>query len=161
MVPRCGRTPTGVAGAAVRRVVVVERRVKRIAGFMLGLVAVVVGLSLGGCTTSRQIVLPSGQAGYTVDCSGTNLSWSHCYRKASRVCARGYVISQKINGHGDHPVVGDLFGLVGGSVSDRSLLIRCRTTTASGSNAPRVPAASSTAPPGSGVETFPDPDDDE
>jgi hypothetical protein len=146
----------------VHRVVVAERRVDRIAGFVLGLAAVALGLSLGACTTSRQIVLPSGQQGFTVDCSGTNLSWSHCYRKASRVCGQGYVISHRISGRGNHPVVGDLFGLMGGSVSDRSLLIQCRTAAlGDGSAAPRVPSASSSAPADSGVETFPDADDDD
>ncbi len=131
----------------------------RIAGVVLGLVVALGSLSLGACTTSRQIVLPSGQTGYTVDCSGSNLSWSHCYRKAGRVCGRGYTVSQKSDNHGGHPVVGDLFGLVGGSVVDRSLLIQCRAADADGRIAPRLPSATSAAPRASTVETFPDPDD--
>lgn len=130
------------------------------AGFVLGLAVVLGSLMLGACTTSRQIVLPSGQPGYTVDCSGTNLSWSHCYRKASRVCDHGYVISQKINGHGGHPVVGDLFGLMGGSVSDRSLLIQCREATATTAGR-AAPSASSASPTDAGTRTFPDPDDED
>lgn len=129
------------------------------AGFVLGLAVVGGGLSLGACTTSRPIVLPSGQQGYTVDCSGTNLSWSHCYRKASRLCGHGYTISQKTDNHGGHPVVGDLFGLMGGSVVDRGMLIECREATATdGRAAPKVPSAASTSPTRSGATTIADPD---
>ena len=96
---------------------------------------VIGGALLASCTTSKQVVLPSGQSGYTVDCSGSNLSWSHCYRKAGEACGHGYVTVAKADNHGGKPVPGDLYGLVGGSVSDRSLLIHCREA------APPAPAA--------------------
>lgn len=84
------------------------------------------GLSMGSCTTWKTVVLPSGQEGFTVDCSGTNLTWSHCYQKAGRACPQGYDITQRMDAHGGKVAPGNLFGVLGGSVQDRSLLIQCR-----------------------------------
>lgn len=101
-------------------------------------------------------MLPSGQRGYTVDCSGTNLSWSHCYQKAGRACPHGYDITQRTGNHGGKVVPGNLFGVLGGSVQDRSLLILCRNDGSvlddtSPVNAGRTPSPA----PATGATTFP------
>lgn len=101
--------------------------------------------ALGACTTRKGVVLPSGQQGYTVDCSGTNLSWSHCYHKAGKVCPKGYTVVVKSDNHGDRAGVGNLFGLMGGSVVDRTMLIRCGATAAKDTDTP-APAHSAAAP---------------
>lgn len=145
---------------------VLEHEVKPISGIFIGLTAVVGGLLLASCTTWKPIVLPSGQDGYTVDCSGSNLSWSHCYRKAGHACPRGYDIVQRVDTRGGHPVVGDLFGVMGGSVVDRGMLIRCRddgsvvpSSAAARAATPAARVAAPVAPPASqpstGAETFP------
>lgn len=124
---------------------------KRLSGVLLGLALAAGGLSLSACTTSNSIVLPSGQSGYTVDCSGTNLSWAHCYSKAGKVCPHGYVVAEKSDNHGGRPVAGDLYGVLGGSVVDRSMLINCKPASVAGPvPAVKPPPASTRA-----AETFP------
>lgn len=99
---------------------------KRILGVLLGLVATTGIFLVASCTTWKPIVLPNGGKGYTVDCSGTNLSWSHCYQKAGRACPNGYDVTERSDQHSGKVVPGNLFGLLGGSVQDRSMLIQCR-----------------------------------
>lgn len=129
------------------------KEVKSAAGIVFCLVAIISGLALTSCTTWKPVVLPSGQHGFTVDCSGTNLSWSHCYRKAGRACPHGYDITQKLDAHGSKLVPGDLYGVLGGSVQDRSLLIQCRNDSELARRQPGilVPAASANT----GATTYP------
>ena len=52
---------------------------------------------LGGCASSKQIFLETGEVGYRVKCGGKTFgSWSDCYQRAGEVCkAKGYdVVSQ-------------------------------------------------------------------
>ena len=51
---------------------------------------------LFSCATSNDIVLPSGQKGYTISC-GTfeGNSWSFCYEEAGKMCPVGYEIVEK------------------------------------------------------------------
>lgn len=111
------------------------------------LLAIIGSALLAACTTWKPLVLPSGQQGFAVDCSGSNLTWAHCYQKASRACRHGYTVVEKIDNHGGHAEVGDLFGLMGGSVVDRGLLIECRHGAMESSVAP--------AGPGAPAEAFP------
>lgn len=122
-------------------------------GVLFCLIAALGGLALTSCTTWKPVVLPSGQHGFTVDCSGTNLSWSHCYRKASRACPHGYDVTQRLDSHGSKLVPGDLYGVLGGSVQDRSLLIECRDDRIIS----RSPAArpGTTPPARTGATTYP------
>lgn len=120
------------------------------------LTALVGSLSLSSCTTWKPVVLPSGQHGFTVDCSGTNLSWSHCYQKAGKACPHGYDITQRTGSHGGKVVPGDLFGVLGGSVQDRSLLIMCRNDGSVRDDTGPVDAKRTPAPPAAtGATTFP------
>lgn len=112
----------------------------RIPVVAFGLAAAIGGALLASCTTWKPVVLPNGDAGYTVDCSGSNLTWSHCYRKAGEACKHGYATVVKADNHGGKPVPGDLYGLVGGSVADRSLLIQCRDDPPPADTATTAPA---------------------
>lgn len=125
---------------------------KRIPGVLVGLMVVIGGCLLASCTTWNQVVLPSGETGFTVDCSGTNLTWSHCFRKAGRACPQGYDVAEKLDKHGGKVAVGDLYGLLGGSVVDRSMLIHCKSPGASGSSPQIAPAG---AAPAGAAQTFP------
>lgn len=113
-------------------------------------VAFVGSLSLSACTTWKPVVLPSGQHGFTVDCSGTNLSWSHCYQKAGKACPHGYNVTQRMDAKGSKLVPGDLYGVLGGSVQDRSLLIECTNNAA-----PVTAAAPTLQPMPAGATTYP------
>lgn len=126
---------------------------KSVAGILFLLVVAIGGLSLSSCTTWKTVVLPSGQQGFTVDCSGTNLTWSHCYQKAGRACPQGYDVTQRTDSHSGKVVPGNLFGVLGGSVQDRSVLIQCRND---GVRPADAPIDASRAPPvKTGATTYP------
>ncbi len=77
------------------------------------------------CATSKQIYTPSGEKGYSINCSGTALTWGHCYEKASELCgSRGYKIITTSKDQGAM-VTGTQYGLFGGSVIQRSMIIKC------------------------------------
>lgn len=133
---------------------VADSKVKVLAGIVFWLAVATGSLSLGACTTWKPIVLPSGVHGYAVNCSGTNLSWSHCYQKAGHACPHGYDVTQRLDAHGGKIEPGDLFGVLGGSVQDRSLLIQCRSDDSLPATAVRTQPATTGAtiyPLGSGT----------
>jgi len=69
------------------------------------------------CTTSKQIVMPSGDKATLVSCGGTANRWSSCYEKAGELCPSGYDILDKMEER----------GMIGDSPSiDRSLIINCK-----------------------------------
>jgi hypothetical protein len=81
---------------------------------------------VAGCATSRETFLPDGEKGHSINCSGTALNWGMCYEKAGDICgSRGYTV---IAGGSDQGVVvaGNQYGLYGGSVMNRSMLIKCK-----------------------------------
>lgn len=125
---------------------------------VLAIVLVLGASLLSSCTTWKPLVLPDGQQGFAVDCSGSNLTWTHCYQKAARACDHGYTVVQRIDNHGGHAAPGNLFGLVGGAVVDRSMLIQCRTDGV----VPVAPDAVPAAPRGNTTpaKTFPTKGDD-
>ena len=48
-------------------------------------------LALAGCTSAKPITTPDGRQGYTVECSGTVLTWDDCFERADDLCkGRGY-----------------------------------------------------------------------
>jgi hypothetical protein len=52
-------------------------------------------VSLAACASARQASLPGGGEGYSVDCSGIQLSLADCYAKAAKVCPDGYDVAAK------------------------------------------------------------------
>jgi hypothetical protein len=46
---------------------------------------------LGGCTTSKEIYLPSGAKGFDIRCDGIGNRMENCFQKAGDLCgAKGY-----------------------------------------------------------------------
>jgi hypothetical protein len=43
-------------------------------------------LALAGCTAAKPITTPDGRQGYTVECSGSVLSWEDCFARADDLC---------------------------------------------------------------------------
>ena len=79
-----------------------------------------------GCATSRQTYTPDGQKGYIIECSGTALNWGMCYEKAGNICGeKGYVVLEKSGDKGTL-ISGNQYGLYGGSVINRSMIIKCK-----------------------------------
>ena len=80
---------------------------------------------LVGCATVSQTFLPSGEQGYSITCSGSALTWGHCYEKAGAICgAKGYTIVTKSDEQGS-AVGGGQSGFYGGTAFSRNMLIRC------------------------------------
>lgn len=93
---------------------------------IIGALSVAICVMAAGCATSSETYLPDGGEGYSISCSGAALNWGMCYEKAGKLCgARGYEI---IAGGSDQGAVvsGNQFGLYGGTVINRSMLVKCR-----------------------------------
>ncbi|HJY05076.1 MAG TPA: hypothetical protein VJ323_02105 [Bryobacteraceae bacterium] len=83
-------------------------------------------LALAGCATGKAITLPDGRQGYSIRCDGSALSWEQCYVKASEMCqAKGYDIVAK-DGDSSPVITGNQYGVYGGAVVHRSLMIACK-----------------------------------
>lgn len=82
---------------------------------------------LASCATSKITHLSDGSEGHSINCSGTALSWGQCYEKAGELCGtNGYeIVSQ--SGDQGATVVANQYGLYGGSVINRSMLIKCKS----------------------------------
>ena len=81
---------------------------------------------IGGCATAKQTYTSDGKKGYVIDCSGGALNWGMCYEKAGEICgAKGYVVLEKSSEKGV-VISGSQFGLYGGSVLYRSMVIKCK-----------------------------------
>lgn len=81
---------------------------------------------VSGCATSKKTYTSDGKAGYSIQCSGSALNWGMCYEKAGELCgARGYVVLEK-SGDTGALVSGSQFGLFGGTVINRSMIIKCK-----------------------------------
>ncbi len=89
-------------------------------------VAVVAALALSSCATAKKTYTSDGREGYTITCSGQALSWGECYQKAGEICGnKGYdTLSQ--SGDQGSTVVANQFGLYGGAVITRSLVVACK-----------------------------------
>jgi hypothetical protein len=83
-------------------------------------------LIINGCAMSSKIYTPEGKEGFSIDCSGTALSWGKCYEKAGSLCgARGYdVLGQ--SGEQGSTMSANQYGIYAGSVVSRNLLISCK-----------------------------------
>jgi len=87
---------------------------------------IIISLSLVGCATAKKTYTSDGQEGYVITCSGSALNWGMCYEKAGQLCGeKGYVVLEKMGDQGAM-VSGNKFGLYGGSVINRSLIIKCK-----------------------------------
>ena len=84
-------------------------------------------LLMTGCATSRETYTANGQLGHSINCSGSALNWGMCYEKAGKLCGeKGYEVLAKSGDQGAM-ITATQFGLVGGSVMNRSMIIQCKT----------------------------------
>lgn len=123
---------------------------KRMSAGLYGLALTLAGLALGACATSRPAERAAGEFGHVIDCSGANLSWSHCYRKAGETCTRGYAVIAKPYKRNQRIVAGDFYQLVGAGSNHRRMLIECRNEPGETVTPAPVPAQSPPAPAASG-----------
>lgn len=91
--------------------------------FLVVLIAAIATLT--GCATASKTYTSTGQAGYTINCSGEALSWGACYEKAGELCGtEGYQILAR-NGSEGAVAGGGEASFFAGTVTHRSLLIQC------------------------------------
>ena len=87
---------------------------------------ILIVVCLCGCATASKVYTSDGKEGYSVTCSGSALNWGMCYEKAGELCGtKGYEILQK-SGDTGAIVAGGQFGLYGGSVINRNMIIKCK-----------------------------------
>jgi hypothetical protein len=85
-----------------------------------------VAVVLSGCARSSKTYTSDGREGFSIDCSGSALSWGKCFEKAGDLCgARGYDLLEKSGDQGS-TVAANQYGLYGGSVMSRSMVIACK-----------------------------------
>ena len=81
---------------------------------------------ISGCATAKKTYTSDGKEGYSINCSGSALNWGMCYEKAGELCGeKGYEVLEK-SGDTGAMVTGGQFGLFGGSVINRSMIIKCK-----------------------------------
>jgi hypothetical protein len=84
--------------------------------FCLGII-----VSLLGCATAKQTVMPDGRQGYSIDCSGSAVSMNKCYEKAAQHCPLGYEILTKDESGGWLATT-----TFAGSTSLKGIMIACK-----------------------------------
>ncbi|MGI9228076.1 MAG: hypothetical protein ACR2PU_04710 [Gammaproteobacteria bacterium] len=76
---------------------------------------------LFGCATSTPTHLPDGSAGFSIDCSGGDLTWGDCDVKAGEVCHdKGYTVISK-----DSDTSASASGDYASTDVSRTMLIKC------------------------------------
>lgn len=92
----------------------------------MAMVSLVLAACLSGCATASKTFTADGQEGYSITCSGSALNWGMCYEKAGDMCGqKGYEFLEKTGDQGAI-ISGNQFGLYGGSVINRNMIIRCK-----------------------------------
>ena len=86
-----------------------------------------IALALGGCAASTQTVLPSGVHGYSINCSGSALTWAQCYEKAGNLCPHGYKIIEQEGQTPGATVGASPTALFGTPIVDRTMLVQCKS----------------------------------
>ncbi len=97
------------------------------AAFALSLLSLA---ALTGCATSKQVYTPSGEQGYSINCSGSALNWGMCFEEAGKLCGtQGYTVLTQ-SGDQSTMVSGNQFGVYATPVVNRSMTIQCGSTEA-------------------------------
>lgn len=74
-------------------------------------------ISISGCVSATPVITPSGQQGFTIDCSAMN-DIGHCYKKAGEICgSNGYEIYAQNN------KAQSFF-----SPANRTMIVRCKNS---------------------------------
>lgn len=92
----------------------------------LAIIFMISAFCLSGCATASKTYTSDGQEGYSITCSGNALNWGMCYEKAGDMCGKkGYEVLEKTGDQGAI-VSGNQFGVYGGSVINRNMIVRCK-----------------------------------
>lgn len=89
---------------------------------------------ISGCATASKTYTSDGKEGYVITCSGSALNWGMCYEKAGEICGKkGYEIVEK-SGDTGSIVSGNQLGVYGGSIINRTMIIKCKECNENKSN---------------------------
>ncbi|QKS26599.1 hypothetical protein FX987_04408 [Vreelandella titanicae] len=81
--------------------------------------------TLTACATAKETYTPSGEKGYTIDCSGSAGNWGMCTQKAGELCgSSGYTILGQV-GDQSTMVTSNQYGTYATPVMNRSMVIQC------------------------------------
>jgi hypothetical protein len=81
---------------------------------------------LAACATASQTYAPDGREAYTLNCSGSALTWGACYQKAGDLCGKaGYDVLAG-GAEGGAVIGGGNSSFFGASTMSRSMLIACK-----------------------------------
>ena len=81
---------------------------------------------LTACAVAKKTYMPDGRVGYTVDCSGSAMTWASCYEKSGETCgSKGYDILSQGGDQGSIMSAG-AYSSFGGSVITRTLIAACK-----------------------------------
>ena len=84
---------------------------------------------VSSCATANKTFTSDGEEGYAITCSGSALNWGMCYEKAGKLCgSKGYEVLEKSGDKGAIVSAGQ-YGLFGGSVINRSMIVKCKDQT--------------------------------
>lgn len=82
---------------------------------------------LASCAIVNETYGPDGSRAYSIDCSGSAQTWAKCFEKAGEICTtRGYDVVTRTGDQGT-VVSGSQYGLFGGSVMTRSMVVKCKS----------------------------------
>jgi hypothetical protein len=86
---------------------------------------------VSACASRPAAPPPAGmQAAYSIDCSGSGLTWDDCYKKAQRACDGGYDVVSRSADTADG-VKQDRYNTYGSNQVYRTLVVTCRKPAAS------------------------------
>lgn len=86
---------------------------------------ILIALTLTACASAKETYTPSGDKGYTLNCSGSVRNWGMCTQKAGELCgSSGYTI---LNQYGDQSVIvtTNQSGMNATPVTNRTMVIQC------------------------------------
>ncbi|RKR31725.1 hypothetical protein B0G82_7966 [Paraburkholderia sp. BL17N1] len=82
---------------------------------------------LAACATATETYGPDGRPAYSLNCSGSALSWGECEAKAGNICGtRGYTFVSR-SGDQNSTVGAGAGGLFGSTANSRSMTIQCKS----------------------------------
>jgi hypothetical protein len=90
------------------------------------LLVALLGLALAGCTSAKPITTPDGRQGYTVECSGSVLTWEDCFERADLLCkGRSYDVYTR-PGEESPIIAAEPQHLRDNPTTNRSMVIACK-----------------------------------
>ena len=83
-------------------------------------------LALAGCTSAKPLTTPDGRQGYTVECSGTVLTWDDWFERAEELCkGRNYDVYTR-PGEESPLIAAEPQHLRDNPTTTRSMVIACK-----------------------------------